>query len=1144
MNQLLEVYDGEAFQILKLMALTREVSALQKMVERGPSSTETRTEFRILQRNLQEKTAELNAKTQELKRNQPNSALILQIISLQSQIWDLQQAGSRQETALQTERKIQDLQEQLDSKIRELQGKGDTITTVLEVISVRSKITIVQKTIRYYTEKSRTNAAEIERQWRKTIELLKQKILQLNDDENNKELTKEILELQGEVMRLTGLRMTAQETLEIKLKEVREDLEVTKKREQFLQKQLQDADYALAQQIMKIIMIMEELREQSQLTSTGQTRDVLTQLQAYKQDYAKAQTEITDLQQKLRQLQEACSGPEGKYNSVKVELEQKIAELNQTEDSSAALILSLINLHGELKALKKQISTTDDADMISKLQKQLQEKQKHLDSKAADISRLTASPQLILKIIELQNDIRDLHNNDSNDNAEEISELQNRVNGLLTELDDRSPDSTKLIIQILTLQSQVEYLRRQLSKSEVAPNTSVTELKNELASKEKELQQHVSELKEKNQTNANLILSITDLEHQLRKIEREKQTEDKAASATISKLRKELSLKEKEHDRDQALIKALQNSVNETEVQCSAHEQKITALQNELDTKLEELKSKSDTVTSLALQVSTLSGQLAELKQQLQDSPPKSKLEELQRIIDEKSRELDTKKDALKERSSQAQRLLQIILLQVEIAKLGNEAVNDTDFANIAALQDHLTYLIDGIKDSKNETTKLTFQILSQQDEIFRLKKQQDSQLKEQAKRIKDLEDEQEYIRSQIQEKTRLLNMRDVRIANLSADIMELHKKIQPLTDEVSDLKETYDGNLAELQERLNLTKSQLQDCELQLQHADAKNFKLTMTITNLRMELKKAKKEASRNPKKNIADLEQQLETQKSQNRNLESTNKGLEQQVRELDMCCTVNNQCEDVQKKLQQSQEDADSLLLQLQEKDAALKKSQQDFERLGRDKAKLQENYNNLLKKQGDVDDRMIFPSSITLDPDTAHPRLVLGEGNTAVSTTNNVQNVQDLPGRYDVSLAVLGTTGYSSGRHYWEVSVAGKICYHLGMTSESARRKGSLSFKPANGFWTIVLDKQGQLKAIDRKAVVLASQTQPLSLGVLLDYSKGSISFYDAGDRTHMYTFSGQTFTDKMYPFINYCVEDVQNPSPIVLVPPGSTDWIQ
>lgn len=180
----------------------------------------------------------------------------------------------------------------------------------------------------------------------------------------------------------------------------------------------------------------------------------------------------------------------------------------------------------------------------------------------------------------------------------------------------------------------------------------------------------------------------------------------------------------------------------------------------------------------------------------------------------------------------------------------------------------------------------------------------------------------------------------------------------------------------------------------------------------------------------------------------------------------------------------------------------------------------------------------------MDPNTANPRIMLSADNTEISTTTEMQNVPDNPGRFDVSLAVLGQNGFSSGRHYWEVSVAGKLCFHLGMASESASRRGTIIFTPANGFWTVVLNKQGQYRAIDRRPVIIPLQTQPLTLGILLDIKQGRISFYDAGARTHMYSFVGQRFTDNIYPFINFCVEDVENQTPIVLLPQGSVDWIK
>lgn len=182
-------------------------------------------------------------------------------------------------------------------------------------------------------------------------------------------------------------------------------------------------------------------------------------------------------------------------------------------------------------------------------------------------------------------------------------------------------------------------------------------------------------------------------------------------------------------------------------------------------------------------------------------------------------------------------------------------------------------------------------------------------------------------------------------------------------------------------------------------------------------------------------------------------------------------------------------------------------------------------------------------SVTFDPDTAHARILLSAGDTEMSTAAREQNVPNLPGRFDVALAALGSPGFSSGRQYWEVSIAGRLCFQIGMASESSPRKGALSFRPSTGYWTIVLNKQGVYKAFDKRVVTLRVRTHPITFGILLDYKKGQISFYDAGARSHLYTFTGQRFTDKIYPFVLYCVEEHDNRSPITLLPPASIDWI-
>ncbi|AWP04566.1 putative myosin heavy chain fast skeletal muscle-like [Scophthalmus maximus] len=1140
MEQLLERFDNESFLILKIIPLTREVTTLQNRIKLTTNSTEA--EIRVQQKRLQEKINNLNAMKQQIERSHSNSTLILLIISLQNQIWDLEEEESRRvESGLHWDERITALQKQLDRAISELRGEGDASSAMLELISVHSKTAAIQRHISFHIEKSRTNDADYQRQIRQKAELLKKKILHLNREESNTELTKEILNLQIEVEDLRRLRINAKSQTDSQLKELRGFLEEERKRQGNLQKQLEETEFVQSQLVMRLIGMMKELRElpkdeQQQTTSTsqaaipaiGESVDDLT-----------SSFQMTELQRMLQLKSDKCSGPNDRHAYVNSEFEQKIGELNRTGDSKAALILNMINLHEELKTLRVLISTTKHPERLLELQRQLQEKGVELTSRTADIERQIVNPQIVLSIIELQNEIWDLQKTSTNGTTtKRIKELQTRVDGLTDELINKGGENTKLI------------------------------------------------------------LSIADLNTQLRQSQEEKQSKGQTASATIAELREQLKIKVEEHFRDRDEIKALENKINQTEAQCSSFEQKLKDLQNELDEKMKKLQSESDSVTSLALQVSTLTLQQEELKTQLRNTESKGKIRELLKQIEEKNIELAKKTEDLKARSSQPERFLQIIAIQTEIETFVNTPANDTDYSKIKALQDRLNSQIERIQDENNENTKLVFKVLSHQEEIARLKKHEESQSKVLLEKIKNLENELEDVRNQIIEKTLHLDSSDMRIINQSAQIMELHQKIKPLESEISNLKETNARNLAELQERMNVTKRQLQDSELRLQHADGKSFNLIMEIADLRAQLKGTR--ASEAAVKNNIEMEQQrFQTQQRENRRLENSNRDLKQEVNELKTCCNNDNaRCEDLQRQLRQNLEDAERLEQQLQEmgaelkqlqqdseeqtresdkllykylklqdeyqkrqpqqsqdvvqnlqqqlleKDATLKQLQQELQEQAADIYRLQEINKGLLDKQKDVDDRTIHSWKVTLDPNTANPRIALSADKTEMSTGEEVQNLPDHPGRFNVVLAALGETGFSSGRNYWEVSVAGKLCYHLGMASESAPRKGTIMFSPSNGFWTIVRNKQGQVRAIDKLPVTIPVQTQPLKLGILLDYKMGQVSFYDAGVRSHIYTFQSQTFRDKMYPFINFCVEDAEGQTPIVLITPRSADWMK
>ncbi len=60
--------------------------------------------------------------------------------------------------------------------------------------------------------------------------------------------------------------------------------------------------------------------------------------------------------------------------------------------------------------------------------------------------------------------------------------------------------------------------------------------------------------------------------------------------------------------------------------------------------------------------------------------------------------------------------------------------------------------------------------------------------------------------------------------------------------------------------------------------------------------------------------------------------------------------------------------------------------------------------------------------VTLDPDTARPKLILSDDGKQVRQGDIWQKLPDNPKRYDPCISVLAKEGFSSGRFYFEVQV--------------------------------------------------------------------------------------------------------------------------
>ncbi|KAL7875503.1 hypothetical protein AOLI_G00104660 [Acnodon oligacanthus] len=179
----------------------------------------------------------------------------------------------------------------------------------------------------------------------------------------------------------------------------------------------------------------------------------------------------------------------------------------------------------------------------------------------------------------------------------------------------------------------------------------------------------------------------------------------------------------------------------------------------------------------------------------------------------------------------------------------------------------------------------------------------------------------------------------------------------------------------------------------------------------------------------------------------------------------------------------------------------------------------------------------YAVDVTLDPVTANPYLILSDDGKHVAFGNIQQNLPNNPERFDRCPCVLGKEGFSSGKSYYEVQVSGKTDWDLGVVRESIDRKGEITACPKVGYWMMFLRNETEYAVVDKSCVPLSLKRAPQKVGVFVDYEEGLVSFYDVEARTKLYSFTGQPFTEKLYPlFSPYVNYGGKNSAPLIITP--------
>ncbi|XP_050963429.1 NACHT, LRR and PYD domains-containing protein 3 isoform X1 [Labeo rohita] len=161
----------------------------------------------------------------------------------------------------------------------------------------------------------------------------------------------------------------------------------------------------------------------------------------------------------------------------------------------------------------------------------------------------------------------------------------------------------------------------------------------------------------------------------------------------------------------------------------------------------------------------------------------------------------------------------------------------------------------------------------------------------------------------------------------------------------------------------------------------------------------------------------------------------------------------------------------------------------------------------------------YACDLTLDPNTAHTRLILSDDNRKITHVEDHQPYPDHPERFGEESQVLCVESLT-GRCYWEVEWSGNNAVISMSYKGISRKEGSdCWFGYSDKSWSLYCSHEGfAVRHNNKSTKIPAVHPSSNRAGVYVNWSVGTLSFYSVSDTntlTHLYTYN-TTFTEPLY----------------------------